>query len=143
VTNYVDTIRSEFNLKRIKKFIDTSDIFVTVDCQNSPISAFLRPILAEIGLEDCILDENARPDFGGTAPRTDASSAGESMQLFNTKGPSMDDLLDIEAAIYGRDDGENEKRKADGDDSKVEDEADDAPDLGFAFDADAHTCMVR
>ena len=67
--NYLNEIKKTFNLNRIKNFLIESEIFLTIDCLNSPISNFLLPILTEIGLDDsCLLNRKFTSDFNGKIP---------------------------------------------------------------------------
>ena len=47
-TYYLSEIKNSFDLPKIKKFLLEKEIFLTIDCLNSPISTFLLPILTEI-----------------------------------------------------------------------------------------------
>ena len=69
ITKYLTVIKNSFNLKQTKSFLVESEIFLTIDCMNSPISKFILPILAEIGLdESCLLNEKYLSDFSGKTP---------------------------------------------------------------------------
>ena len=68
-TIYLNEIKKTFNLPKIKKFLLDKEIFLTIDCMNSPISTFLLPILTEIGLdESCLLNSKLITDFAGKVP---------------------------------------------------------------------------
>jgi hypothetical protein len=68
-TNYLNEIKKSFDLNRIKNFLAESEIFLTIDCLNSPISNYLLPILNEIGLDDsCLLNSKFTSDFNGKIP---------------------------------------------------------------------------
>ena len=70
---YLNEIKKNFDLPKIKKFLLEKEIFLTIDCLNSPISTFLLPILTEIGLDESnLLNSKLLPDFGGKTPTPNA-----------------------------------------------------------------------
>ena len=67
--NYLAEIKKFYNLNLIKSYLLENEIFLTIDCMNTPISNYLLPILAEIGLDDsCLLNRKYTADFSGKTP---------------------------------------------------------------------------
>ena len=67
--NYLTEIKKSFNLNFIKSYLLENEIFLTIDCMNTPISNYLLPILAEIGMDDsCLLNRKYSADFNGKTP---------------------------------------------------------------------------
>jgi phosphomannomutase len=78
IAKYLTEIKNSFNLKQIKSFLVENEIFLTIDCMNSPISKFILPILAEIGLdESCLLNEKYSSDFSGKTPSPGTGKYGQ------------------------------------------------------------------
>ena len=68
---YLNEIKQNFDLPKIKKFLSENEVFLSIDCLNSPISNYLLPILEEIGLDEtCLLNFKLLEDFGGKTPST-------------------------------------------------------------------------
>ena len=76
-TYYLSEIKNSFDLPKIKKFLLEKEIFLTIDCLNSPISTFLLPILTEIGLDESnLLNSELLPDFAGKIPTPNEGKQG-------------------------------------------------------------------
>ena len=69
IAKYLNDVKVNFDLKQIRSFLVETEVFLTIDGMNSPISKFILPILAEIGLdESCLLNEKYLSDFNGKRP---------------------------------------------------------------------------
>ena len=67
LTKYINELKNSFDLSEILYFVEGTDCLFTIDCMNSPISRFIKPILS--GFFDYnLLNEKYSSDFNGKTP---------------------------------------------------------------------------
>ena len=103
ISPYLVALGEEFQLERIKKFIDKFGLLVAIDCKSGIGSSLLlaknaagKSLLSAIGCDEeaCLLNGRPLSDFGGLSPNSLPEDSPQTLELFG-----LSEATDLSSSI--------------------------------------------
>lgn len=135
---YVSDLLRFYDVEGIRNYLRSNDISLVVNANHGSAGPLLLALFEKMKLDssEYIINGDIKEDFGGVLPTLEISDSTTMMELFN---PLIVDTVAMKLAIQQV----VTQRDANPVQSIVRfTNADDSPDLGFAFNADCSKCMV-